>query len=94
MPFHPREDVNTPLQNTSFSPYCRPNAASSGWFNTTIELSSNKGTEDEMRKYVSKVLALLILIGVAQSLAACVIEDDHYDHYHHHYWHEDHWDHR
>ena len=39
-----------------------------------------------MRKHVSKILAILLLIGIAQSLAACVIEDDHY--YHHHYWHD------
>jgi len=46
-----------------------------------------------MRKYASKILALMLLIGVAQTLSACVIEEDHY---HHHYWHEDHdhWDHR
>lgn len=44
-----------------------------------------------MRKHVSKILAFMLLIGVAQSLAACVIEDDHY---HHHYYHEDEWHHR
>jgi hypothetical protein len=39
-----------------------------------------------MRKHMSKILALMLFIGVAQTLSACVIEDDHY---HHHYWHDD-----
>lgn len=39
-----------------------------------------------MRKHMSKILALMLFIGVAQMLSACVIEDDHY---HHHYWHDD-----
>lgn len=39
-----------------------------------------------MRKYASKILALMLLVGVAQALSACVIEEDHY---HHHYWHDD-----
>jgi len=84
--------INTPLQNTFLSPHSRPIPAPSRWSNTTIE-SSIKGTEDQMRKYASKILALMLLIGVAQTLSACVIEEDHY---HHHYWHEDHdhWDHR
>ena len=52
--------------------------------------TSGEGTEVKMRKHASKILAILLLIGVAQSLAACVIEDDH----HGHYWHEDEWHHR
>jgi hypothetical protein len=44
-----------------------------------------------MRKHASKILAILLLIGVAESLAACVVEDDHYRG---HYWHEDEWHHR
>jgi hypothetical protein len=80
--------INTPLQNTFLSPYCRPIPAPSAWPNTTIE-SSTKGTEEKMRKYASKILALMLLVGVAQTLAGCVIEEDHDRYYHHHYWHDD-----
>ena len=41
-----------------------------------------------MRKTLSKIFTLIFLVGVAQTLAGCVIEDDHYYH-HHHYWHDD-----
>jgi hypothetical protein len=68
------------------SPYSRPIPASSAWSNTTIE-SSTKGTEEKMRNTLSKIFALMLLVGVAQTLAGCVIEDDHY--YHHHHWHDD-----
>ena len=40
-----------------------------------------------MRNHVAKIFALLMLIGVAQTLSACVIEEDH-DHYYHHHWHD------
>jgi len=48
-----------------------------------------------MRNHISKFLALLLLIGVAQTLTACVVYDDgpryhHWhdddDYYHHHRW--------
>jgi hypothetical protein len=44
-----------------------------------------------MRKHLSKFLALLLLIGVAQTLTGCIVEDDgHYHHWHddgyHHHW--------
>ncbi|HMA48504.1 MAG TPA: hypothetical protein VKP60_02060 [Magnetospirillaceae bacterium] len=44
-----------------------------------------------MRNHISKILALLLLIGVAQTLTACVVYDDggHYHHWHddyHHHW--------
>ena len=45
-----------------------------------------------MRNHISKFLALLLLIGVAQTLSACVVYDDgpryhhwHEDEYHHHW---------
>ena len=43
-----------------------------------------------MRSCISRILALLLLIGVAQSLTACVVYDDG-PHYHH--WHDDDWHH-
>jgi len=45
-----------------------------------------------MRTHISKLLALLLLIGVAQTLTACVVYDEgpHYHHWHdddyHHHW--------
>lgn len=44
-----------------------------------------------MRNHISKILAVLLLIGVAQTLTACVVYDDggHYHHWHddyHHHW--------
>ena len=40
-----------------------------------------------MRKHISKILALLLFIGVAQTLTACIVEDGGGGHYHH--WHDD-----
>jgi hypothetical protein len=44
-----------------------------------------------MRNHISKIFALLLLIGVAQTLTACVVYDEG-PHYHH--WHDDGWHHR
>jgi hypothetical protein len=43
-----------------------------------------------MRKYIPKFFALLLLIGVANALSACIVEEDG-GHYHH--WHDDGWHH-
>lgn len=51
--------------------------------------TERQGTEDKMRKHISKIMAILLLIGVAQTLSACIIEDG--GHYHH--WHDDGWHH-
>jgi len=47
-----------------------------------------------MRTHLSKVLALLLLIGVAQTLTACVVYEEGHPHYHYHDdddWHRHHW---
>jgi hypothetical protein len=45
-----------------------------------------------MRNHISKFLALLLLIGVAQTLTACVFEDDHDRHWHDEHHDDHHWD--
>ena len=46
-----------------------------------------------MRNHLSKILAVLLLIGVAETLSACVVYEGH-PYYHHHDWDdEDGWHH-